>query len=66
MSLIRVASRRLCHTTAVRTDWTRQEIQAIYDLPLLDLVHRASNTHRQYFNSREVQQCTLLSIKTGG
>lgn len=35
-------------------------------MPLLELVHKAANTHRQYFNPKEVQQCTLLSIKTGG
>ena len=32
----------------------------------MDLVFRAAETHRLFFNAREVQQCTLLSIKTGG
>jgi biotin synthase len=32
----------------------------------LSSVYQASTLHRQYFNPREVQQCTLLSIKTGG
>jgi biotin synthase len=50
----------------VRMDWSKEEIQAIYDLPLMDLVFRAAAVHRTHFNSREVQQCTLLSIKTGG
>lgn len=50
----------------VRTDWSKAEIQAIYDMPLMDLVFRAAAVHRVHFNSREVQQCTLLSIKTGG
>jgi len=50
----------------VRTDWTKEEIQRIFDMPLLDLIHRAGVVHRKYFNSKEVQQCTLLSIKTGG
>ncbi len=59
---------RFSHTEVflVRNDWKKSEIQEIYDMPLLDLVNKASNIHRMFFNSREVQQCTLLSIKTGG
>ena len=53
-------------TSVARTDWTKDEIQKIYDMPLMDLVFRAAAVHRANFNSREVQQCTLLSIKTGG
>ena len=51
---------------AVRNDWTKQQIQEIYDKPFLELVHEAATIHRQFFNPKEVQQCTLLSIKTGG
>ena len=47
-------------------DWTFEEIQEIYNSPLLDLVFRAASTHRQYNATGEVQVCTLLSIKTGG
>lgn len=50
----------------VRNDWKRNEIEAIYESPLLDLIFRGASAHRVYFNPREVQQCTLLSIKTGG
>lgn len=50
----------------IRNDWTIEEIQEIYNSPLLDLVFRAASTHRQYNNTGEVQVCTLLSIKTGG
>ncbi|KAK6092874.1 biotin synthase [Batrachochytrium dendrobatidis] len=50
----------------IRNDWTKQEIQAIYDTPLIELLYQAATVHRQHFNPREVQQCTLLSIKTGG
>jgi len=50
----------------IRNDWTLNEIQEIYNLPLLDLVFRAAATHRQYNDTGEVQVCTLLSIKTGG
>jgi len=50
----------------IRNDWTLNEIQAIYNLPLLDLVFRAASVHRSYNDTGEVQVCTLLSIKTGG
>eukprot|EP00512_Aurantiochytrium_limacinum_P004657 CAMPEP_0171500618 /NCGR_PEP_ID=MMETSP0958-20121227/9085_1 /TAXON_ID=87120 /ORGANISM="Aurantiochytrium limacinum, Strain ATCCMYA-1381" /LENGTH=443 /DNA_ID=CAMNT_0012035307 /DNA_START=1183 /DNA_END=2514 /DNA_ORIENTATION=- len=50
----------------VRTNWTREEIQAIYDKPLIDLMFEAAAVHRVNFHPREVQQSTLLSIKTGG
>jgi biotin synthase len=50
----------------IRNNWTRQEIQEIYELPLLELVYRAATVHRTYNNTAEVQVCTLLSVKTGG
>jgi biotin synthase-like enzyme len=46
---------------AVRSDWTKEQIKEIYDMPLMDLVFRASTVHRQYFNSAEVQQVQILS-----
>jgi len=45
---------------------TIEEIQEIYNTPLLDLIFHAASTHRQYNDTGEVQVCTLLSIKTGG
>ncbi|KAI9314456.1 biotin synthase [Dichotomocladium elegans] len=50
----------------LRNDWTREEIQAIFDSPFMDLMFYGAKVHRDNFNAREVQQCTLLSIKTGG
>jgi len=50
----------------LRNDWSTREIQEIYDSPLLELIYRAANVHRQYNDTGEVQVCTLLSIKTGG
>ncbi|AJA69540.1 biotin synthase BioB [Myroides odoratimimus] len=50
----------------IRHNWTKAEIQSIYDTPLLELIHQASLVHRQYHNPEEVQVSTLLSIKTGG
>src|ERR1700729_1495806 len=47
-----------------RNDWTREEIAAIYNTPLLDLIYQAASIHRIYHDPSKVQQCTLLSIKT--
>ena len=52
--------------TAIRTDWTRAEIAALFDLPFTELVFRAAEIHRELHCANEVQLCTLLSIKTGG
>ncbi|XP_024389417.1 biotin synthase, mitochondrial [Physcomitrium patens] len=49
-----------------RNDWTREEIQAIYESPLMDLLLYGAQVHKHTHTWREVQQCTLLSIKTGG
>lgn len=49
-----------------KQNWTLQDLQSIYNSPLLDLVYRAATVHREHFNPREVQVSTLLSIKTGG
>ena len=53
-------------TSAVRHDWTKAEIAAVFSLPFHELMYRASTVHRMYWDPSEVQQCTLLSIKTGG
>lgn len=50
----------------VRTDWTREEVAEIFHTPLLDLMFAAATVHRRFHDPRSVQQCTLLSIKTGG
>ncbi len=49
----------------LRNDWTRAEIQALYQQPFLDLVFQAQQIHRQYFEANTIQVSTLLSIKTG-
>ena len=51
---------------AMRNDWTREEIAALFDLPFDDLMYRAQTVHRTHHRAGEVQMCTLLSIKTGG
>jgi biotin synthase len=50
----------------MRTDWTRDEIAELFDLPFLDLVARAHDVHVRHHPENEVQLSTLLSIKTGG
>ncbi|WP_343706935.1 biotin synthase BioB [Flavobacterium sp.] len=52
--------------TQIRHDWKKEEIQAIYDQPLLELVYQAATVHREFHKPSEIQVSTLLSIKTGG
>ena len=49
-----------------RHTWTQAEAEALFALPFNELIFRAQNTHRQWFDPNEVQKSTLLSIKTGG
>src|ERR1700760_1015787 len=49
-----------------RSDWTREEIAALFALPFPELMFRAQSVHRAHFDPAEVQISTLLSIKTGG
>lgn len=50
----------------VRNNWTLNEIQEIYNRPLLDLIFDAAIVHRQNKSYSEVQVSSLISIKTGG
>jgi biotin synthase len=50
----------------IRTDWTRDEIAALFDLPFTELIFRAAEVHRAHHSPDAVQRSTLLSIKTGG
>jgi len=49
----------------IRHDWTRAEVQALFDLPFMDLMFQAQQMHRRYHQPNTVQLSTLLSIKTG-
>lgn len=49
----------------IRHDWTREGIQALFDLPFNDLLYEAHGIHRAVFPPNQVQVSTLLSIKTG-
>lgn len=52
--------------TALRTDWTRAEAEAIYHQPFMDLLFQAQSVHRAHFDPNRVQMSRLLSVKTGG
>ena len=52
--------------SALRHDWKRDELLALFELPFTELLHRAASTHREHFDPAEVQVSTLLSVKTGG
>ena len=47
-----------------RHDWTKEDVQQIYQAPLLDLVFRAASVHRQHHDPNKIQLCTLMNIKS--
>ena len=49
-----------------RRKWSVDEVEALFNLPFMDLVFRAQQAHREHFDPNAVQRSTLLSIKTGG
>src|SRR6202008_4753910 len=49
-----------------RHDWTLEEVEALFELPFAELVFRAAEVHRRWFDPTEVQLSQLLSVKTGG
>ncbi|MBB6612092.1 biotin synthase BioB [Pontibacter sp. Tf4] len=56
----------IANNADIRTDWTLDEIKAIYYKPVLELIVQAAEVHKKYQATGEVQVCTLLSVKTGG
>jgi len=46
--------------------WSVDAIEALFDLPFADLMHRAQTVHREHHAPNEVELATLLSVKTGG
>src|ERR1700759_458811 len=46
--------------------WPLASVEALFALPMNDLLHRAHEIHRQHHDPNSVQLSTLLSIKTGG
>ncbi len=64
MSASQFATRSSSHS-AIRHDWSREEVLALFNLPFNDLMFQAQVVHRQHFDPNQVQLSTLLSIKTG-
>jgi biotin synthase len=61
------AVKLVAHVDSAQTKkWTVPELEALFDLPFNDLLHRAQQVHRQHHDPNAVQLSTLLSIKTGG
>jgi biotin synthase len=49
-----------------RRDWTLEAVEALFELPFVELIFRAAEVHRRWFDPTEVQLSQLLSVKTGG
>ena len=50
----------------IRHNWTKTEVEALFALPLNELLFKAATVHRAHFDANEVQISQLCSIKTGG
>jgi biotin synthase len=46
--------------------WTPAAVQALLDLPFLELLHQAQTVHRNHWPQGDMELATLLSVKTGG
>ena len=64
LSAVRGTARRGAAPDSAR--WQLADIEALFELPFMDLLFRAQQVHREHFDASEVQLSTLLSIKTGG
>ncbi len=51
--------------SALRHDWSTDEIEQLFNLPFNDVLFHAQQVHRSHFDPNQVQVSTLLSIKTG-
>jgi len=65
---LRATARRAEPAPRSRSDarWPVAAVETLFNLPFMDLVHRAQSVHREHFDANEIQLSTLLSIKTGG
>ena len=68
MTVTQEAARQspLADPAIIRNDWTRHEVEALFQMPLMDLVFRAQSIHRAFHDPNSVQLSTLLNIKQGG
>lgn len=51
---------------AIRHDWTREEVERLFELPFMELVWRAATVHRTWHDPERIQLATLANIKRGG
>ena len=54
------------HAQDIRHDWTVEEILAVHDRPLLELIAEAARLHARHHVNGAIQKASLLSVKTGG
>jgi len=64
VTLHRAMPRDAAPTTAQR--WSVEAVQALFELPFPELLHRSQTVHRENFDPTMVEFATLLSVKTGG
>jgi biotin synthase len=50
----------------LRHNWRREEAEALFAMPFMDLIYSAQTAHRRHFDANKVQMSNLLSVKTGG
>ena len=60
------APARFADPAQPRHDWRLDEVESLFELPFTELVFRAAEVHRRWFDPTEVQLSQLLSVKTGG
>ncbi len=48
------------------SNYTKEEILAIHNKPLMELIYESANVHRENHDASKIQVSTLISIKTGG
>ncbi|MFC5605405.1 biotin synthase BioB [Variovorax soli] len=61
-----VTLHRPVKTARAEGPWSVEAVQALLDMPFMDLVHQAQTVHRQHFPEGDIELATLLSVKTGG
>jgi biotin synthase len=62
---LRTAPEHHLDSPALRHNWQKDEVAALFALPFNDLMFQAQTVHRTFFNPNQVQVSTLCSIKTG-
>jgi biotin synthase len=47
---------------SIADKWSVAEVEALYDLPLMDLLYRAQQVHREHFDANEIQRSRLVVV----